>query len=125
MPAGSAGTSCSSSCAASSRPAARASCRSALRTSITSILRIPSSEDAGDEVEHVGGADLAVPVGLDHPVLDDVDLLLRVLVHHAGDQVLQLDAVLLVLEELQLQRLVQPLGGPGVAGLPLDGQRAE
>src|SRR5256885_15891088 len=33
-----------------------------------SVLRVSSGEDAGHEVEHVGGADLAVAVGLDHAV---------------------------------------------------------
>src|SRR5688500_3126700 len=33
-----------------------------------SILRVPSGEDAGHEVEDVGGADLAVAVVADHAV---------------------------------------------------------
>src|SRR5438067_10263520 len=33
------------------------------------VLRITPGKDRRHEVEHVGGADLAVPVGLDHPVL--------------------------------------------------------
>src|SRR4051812_18585295 len=41
------------------------------------VLCVSPGEDRGDEVEHVGRADLAVAVVLDHPVLDDVDLLLR------------------------------------------------
>src|SRR5512133_3058263 len=73
------------------------------------VLRVAAREDGGDEVEDVGGADLAVPVVLHEPLLHHVDLLLRLAVDHRRHQVLQLDRVLLVLEELQLQRLVQPL----------------
>src|SRR5256885_9453258 len=92
---------------------------------LRSVLGVAASEDRRHVVEHVGRADLAVPVALDHAVLDDVDLLLRVLVHDRRDQVLQLDGVLLVFEELELQRLVEPLVGPIVERLPFDCQGAD
>src|SRR5262245_24259444 len=43
-------------------------------------FRVTPGEDTGDEIQHVGRADLAVAVVADHAVLDDVDLLLRVAV---------------------------------------------
>src|ERR1700674_1439193 len=90
-----------------------------------SVLRVSASEDRGHVVEHVGGADLAIAVVLHEPLLHHVDLLLRLAVDHARHQALQLDRVLLILEELQLQRLVEPLVGPVVEALPLDRQRAD
>src|SRR5437773_396020 len=48
-----------------------------------------------------------VPLIADQPALDRVDLLLRRVVHHVGRQAGQPDRVLLVLEQLQLQRLLQ------------------
>src|SRR2546430_10375850 len=89
------------------------------------VLGISAREDRRHVVEHVRRADLAVAVALDHAVLDDVDLLLRVLVDHRRDQVLQLDRILLVLEELELERLVQALVGPVVERLALDGEGAD
>src|SRR6266498_656376 len=86
------------------------------------LLAVPAREDGSDVVEDVGGADVAVGVVLDQPALDDVDLLLGVLVHHATDQAGELDGVLLVLEELQLQGLLQPLVGPVVELLSLQGE---
>ncbi len=46
------------------------------------LLRVTSREDAGDKVEYVGGADLAVAVILHHSVLYQVNLLLGFLVDH-------------------------------------------
>ena len=93
---------------------------------VTGHLVITSScaagEDAGHEVQHVRRADLAVAVVADQPALDHVDLLLRRLVDDVGDQAGQLDRVLLVLEQLQLQRLLQPLVGLVVELLAVDGQ---
>ena len=68
---------------------------------------------------------VAVAVVLDQAALDDVDLLLRVLVDDVRDQARQLDRVLLVLEQLQLERLVQPLVGPVVELLAFDRERAD
>src|SRR5512138_2901645 len=89
------------------------------------VLRVAAREDRRDEVEDVRGADLAVPVVLHEPLLHHVDLLLRVAVDDRRDEVLQLDRVLLVLEQLQLERLVEPLVRPVVEGLPLDRERAD
>src|SRR5262245_15470443 len=89
------------------------------------LLGVAAREDARHEVEHVGGADVAVAVVLDQARLDDVDLLLRVLVDHRGDEAGQLDRVLLVLEELELERLLQALVAAPGEGLPLHRQRAD
>src|SRR6266568_8453079 len=87
-----------------------------------SVARVAAGEDAGHVVQDVRGADVAIAVVLLETALDDVDLLLRVLVHDRGDQRGQLDRILLVLEQLQLQRLVQTLVGLVVEGLALHGQ---
>src|SRR5207249_10000751 len=50
------------------------------------LLGVPAREDARHEAEHVRRAHVAVAVGASQPTLDHVDLLLRRLVHHAGDQ---------------------------------------
>src|SRR5512133_2461985 len=70
----------------SAGPARPAACASAAL-----LLRVAAREDRGHEVEHVGGADLAVAVVLDEPLLHHVDLLLRLAVDHRRHQVLQLD----------------------------------
>src|SRR4051812_27557476 len=75
------------------------------------VFDVASGKDGRHEVQHVGGADLAVAVVADHAVLHHVDLLLRVAIDHRAHQAGELDAVLLVLEQLQLQRLLQPLVG--------------
>src|SRR5262245_11196125 len=66
------------------------------------LLDVAAGEDAGHEVQDVGGARVAVAVVAHEAALDDVDLFLRVLVDHARDQARQLDRILLVLEQLQL-----------------------
>src|SRR5262249_23473258 len=66
------------------------------------FLGMSACEDAGHERQHVGGAGLVVAVVADQAALDDVDLLLRRLVHDVGHQAGELDGVLLVLEQLQL-----------------------
>src|SRR5207245_3805440 len=86
------------------------------------LLRVPAGEDRRHVVEHVGGAHVAVAVVLDQAPLDDVDLLLGLAVHHGGDEARELDRVLLVLEELQLEGLLQPLVGLVVELLALEGQ---
>lgn len=57
------------------------------------VLAVAAGEDAGDVVEHVGGADFVVAEVLDEALLDHVDLLLGLVVDHAGDQVLEFDGV--------------------------------
>ena len=57
--------------------------------------------------------------------LDDVDLLLRVLVDDRRDQRLQLDRVLLILEELQLERAAQAIVRVPLELLALDRERAD
>src|SRR5258705_774128 len=89
------------------------------------LLGVAAGEDARHEVQHVGGAHVAVAVVLHEPGLHDVDLLLRVLVDDRGDQAGQLDRVLLVLEELELDRLLQPLVAAPGEGLALHGERAD
>jgi len=51
-------------------------------------------------VKHIRGADVAVPVVCYEPVLDHVNLFLRLLVDHVRDKARQLDRVLLIFEEL-------------------------
>src|SRR5690242_17945654 len=63
--------------------------------SMAAALDVAAGEDAGDVVQDVGGRVLVVAVVADQPGLDDVDLLLGVLVHDAGDQAGELDGVLL------------------------------
>ena len=67
------------------------------------LLAVASGEDAGDVVQHVGGAGFVVAKVLDQALLDDVDFLLGFVVDDAADQVLELDRVALVFEELELQ----------------------
>src|SRR5262249_54414797 len=86
------------------------------------LLAVPAREDRRAVVEDGHRARVAVDLVLDEPALDDVDLLLRVLVHHGGDQRGQLDGVLLVLEELQLEGLLQALVRAVVELLALQGQ---
>src|SRR3569832_888479 len=89
------------------------------------VLHVAAGEDAGHEVQHVRGADLAVSVVADHAVLHHVDLLLRVAIDHRRHQAGQLARVLLVLEQLHLLRLLQPLVGAEVELAPFDRQRAD
>src|SRR5262249_40541357 len=70
---------------------------------------VASREDRRNVVEDVGGADFVVTEVLDEARLDDVDLLLRVLVDDRGDERLQLDRVLLILEQLQLERAAEAI----------------
>src|SRR5262245_2105732 len=83
-------------------------------------LHVAAGEDRGDVVEDVRRADVAVAVGPDEAALHDLDLLLGVLVDDGRDEARQLDRVLLVLEELQLEGLLEPLVRLVVEGLPLD-----
>ena len=78
---------------------------------MAAALDVAAGEDAGDVVQDVGRRVLVVAVVADQAALDDVDLLLRVLVDDAGDQAGELDRVLLVLEQLELQGLLEPLVG--------------
>src|SRR5262249_20756134 len=89
------------------------------------LLRLPAREDAGDESEDVRRAFLVVAEVADEPALHHVDLLLRRLVHHVADEARQLDGVLLVFEELQLQRLLQALVRLVVELLAVDRQGAD
>src|SRR5437016_14078594 len=89
------------------------------------VFDVPAGKDAGHEVEDVRRADLAVPVVADHAVLDDVDLLLRVAVDDGRDEARQLDRVLLILEQLELERLLQPLVRAEVELPALDRERAD
>src|SRR5690606_26927829 len=72
------------------------------------LLHVAAREDARHEVQHVRRADVAVAVLVDQPALDHVDLLLRLPVQDAGHEARELDRVLLVLEQLQLERLLEP-----------------
>src|SRR3954447_13004294 len=76
--------------------------RASLRTARL-LLRVPAREDRRHVVEHVRRAHFVVAEVADEPALDDVDLLLSFLVNHRADQRLELDAVLLVLEQLELE----------------------
>src|SRR5690606_15065252 len=88
-------------------------------------LDLSAGEDRRDVGQHVGRGDLVVPVVADETLLDDLDLLLRFLVDDVGDEARQFDAVLLVFEQLELQRLVQTLVGAEVELLALDRQGAD
>src|SRR5881628_518828 len=79
-----------------------------------SFLRVTSGEDAGDIVQHIGRADIAIAVVLSQTALDDIDLLLCFLIDDIGNQTRQLDGVFAILEQFQLKCLVQPLVGPVV-----------
>ena len=72
---------------------------------------IAAGKDAGHVVEHVGRRILVVAVIADQSCLDDVDLLLGVLVHHARNQARQLDRILLILEEFEFQGLLESFVG--------------
>src|SRR5258708_4510974 len=74
-----------------------------------SLLSMSSSENAGHKAEHIGGANIAIAIVADQPALDDIDLLLRRLVHDARHQARQLDRVLLIFKQLQFQGLLQAL----------------
>src|SRR5262249_16739067 len=89
------------------------------------ILRVAAREDRRDVVGPGGRAPLVVAEVLDEGRLDDVDLPLRVLVDARGDERLQLDAVLLTLEELELQGPPQPVVRVPLEALALYGERAD
>src|SRR5271170_4204712 len=89
-----------------------------------SVLRVAAGEDRRDIVEHVGRADLVIAEVLDEPRLDDVDLLLRVLVDDGADERLELDAVLLIFEELELQRAAEAIVGVPLEPLAVDREGA-
>src|SRR6476646_3856535 len=91
----------------------------------TLFLRMSSREYARDEVQHVRRTRFIITVVADQATLDDVDLLLGGLVHHVRNQRGQLDRVLLVLEQLQLERLLQPLVGLVVELFAVDGEGAD
>src|SRR5690606_18516609 len=104
---------------------ARKAARSGPRPLRAAFPHVPPREDARDEVQHVRRAHVAVAVLVDEPALHDVDLLLRLLVQHAGDQARQLDRVLLVLEQLQLEGLLEPRVGVVAELLAIHRQRAD
>src|SRR5882724_8528381 len=54
--------------------------------SMAAALDVAPGEDAGDVVQDVGRRVLVVAVVSDQAAFDDIDLFLRVLVDHAGDQ---------------------------------------
>src|SRR5262249_39367458 len=89
------------------------------------FLRMPSGENARHEVQNVRRTRLIIPVVTDEATLYHVDFFLRRLVHHVRHERRQLDRVLLVLEQLQLERLLQPLVGLVVELLAVDGQGAD
>ncbi len=82
-------------------------------------------EDAGHVVQHVGSAFLVVAKVSNQSALDHVDLALRVGVDHVAHQARELDRVLLVFEQLQLQRTVQTLVRLVIECLAVNAQRAD
>src|SRR5262249_10126787 len=90
-----------------------------------SRLDVSAREDRGHEVEDIGRRHLVVAGVVDPPLLDDVDLGLRIAIDHARYQRGQLDRILLILEQLGLERLVQPLVGLVVERAALDRERAD
>lgn len=59
---------------------------------------VSAREDAGDEIENIGRAEVTVPVLSHQAALDDVDLLLGSLIQNVRNEARQLDRVLLILE---------------------------
>src|SRR6478752_3382832 len=80
-----------------------------------SALRVAAGEDARNVVEHVRRADLVVAEVAHQATLDDVDLFLGFFVDDGADQRLELDAVLLIFEQLELERAAQ-----AIVGLPVE-----
>src|SRR5262245_49863304 len=74
---------------------------SILRVAIGNVLTlgISSREDARNIVQDIGRTNIAVSVVLHHAALHHIDLLLRVLVHHVGNQAGELDGIFLVFEQ--------------------------
>src|SRR5690349_462041 len=93
--------------------------------SLMSALDVSAREDRRDEVEDVCRRHLVVAEVLDQPLLDHIDLRLRIAVDDARHQRGQLDRVLLVLEQLALEGLVEPLVGLVVELPALDRERAD
>src|SRR5690606_5437079 len=91
----------------------------------SSLLHVAAGEDARDVAQDVVGRRLVVPVVLDEAPLDDLDLVLRVLVDDVGHEARELDRVLLILEELHLERASQAIVGVVVELLALDRERAD
>jgi len=54
------------------------------------VLGVAACEDRGHEIQHIGGADLAVGVVADEPILHHVDLLLRLAINHADTRLVNL-----------------------------------
>src|ERR671933_1330405 len=96
-----------------------------LITRLIPALYVATGKNAGDEGQHVHGTLVAVAVVADQARLDDVDLLLCIPVDNLRDKARELDRVLLVLEELELKRTVEPLVRLIVESLALDRQGAD
>src|SRR5829696_2735121 len=89
------------------------------------LFGVAARINARDIVEHVSRGHLVISEILNHSRLDDVDLLLRLFVDDAGDEGLELDGVLLVLEELELERAAEPIVRVPLELLAVDGQGAD
>src|SRR3989338_2591674 len=86
---------------------------------------ITTGKDAGDKVEHISGADIAVAVVGNHSLFDNVYLFLGFLVNDAGNKTGELDGVLLVFKKFHFQSAMQPLVGLIVKDLATNGQSAD
>ena len=84
------------------------------------FLRLTPGEDARHEVQHVGRTRFIVAVVANQATLHHVDFFLRRPVDHVRHQARQLDRVLLVLEQLEFERLLQSLVGLVVELLAVD-----
>src|SRR5687768_6431113 len=71
------------------------------------LPNVSTRKNARHEREHIRSAYITIAVFPNEPALYDVDLLLRILVEHAGDEARELDGVLLILEELELECLLK------------------
>src|SRR3569833_667148 len=72
------------------------------------VLHVAAGEDAGHEVQHVRGADLAVSVVAEQADLHHIDLLLRVAIDHRRHQAGQLEQNQQNHKQQQHQRQQQP-----------------
>src|SRR5262245_17060193 len=87
----------------------------------SSALGVAAGEDRRDVVQDVRRADFVVAEVADEARLDDVDLFLRFAIDDRAHQRLQLDAVLLILEQLELEGATEAVVGLPVELLALDG----
>src|SRR3954468_12812410 len=75
-------------------------------SSFSFMTRVSSRKNARHVIQHIRRTLVVVSVVADEPTLHDIDLLLRVGIDHIRYQARKLDRILLILEQLQLERFV-------------------